>query len=100
MIGLATDWIGPWAAVAVANLSYLIPSSPGAIGTFEFAVRTGLVSHGASAAQAALFGLALHAWLLISVTGAGGVVFLVHRAKRPEHKPLLAEIETLPVELP
>ncbi len=100
MIGLATDWIGPWAAVAVANLSYLIPSSPGAIGTFEFAVKSGLMSHGASEAQSALFGLALHTWLLLSVTGAGGLIFLVHRARRPEHKPLLEEIETLPAELP
>ncbi len=100
MIGLMTDWIGPWAAVSVANLSYLIPSSPGAIGTFEFAVKSGLMSHGASEAQSALFGLALHAWLLVSVTGAGGLIFLVHRAKRPEHKPLLEEIETLPAEMP
>ncbi len=100
LIGLATDWIGPWQAVSVANLSYLIPSSPGAIGTFEFAVKTGLVTHGASEAQAALYGLALHAWLLISVTGAGGLIFLIHRAKRPEHKPLLEEIDTLPAELP
>jgi len=100
MIGLASDWIGPWAAVSVANLSYLIPSSPGAIGTFEFAVKSGLSSHGASEAQSALFGLALHAWLLISVTGAGGLIFLVHRARRPGHKPLLEEIETLPTELP
>ncbi len=87
-------------AVSVANLSYLIPSSPGAIGTFEFAVKSGLMSHGASESQSALFGLALHAWLLISVTGAGGLIFLLHRAKRPEHKPLLEEFETLPAELP
>jgi len=100
LIGLTTDWIGPWQAVSVANLSYLIPSSPGAIGTFEFAVKTGLITHGASGASAALYALALHAWLLVSVTGAGGLIFLIHRAKRPEHKPLLEEIETLPAELP
>ena len=36
LVGLAVDSsIGPWQAVSVANLSYLIPSSPGAIGTFE-----------------------------------------------------------------
>ncbi len=100
LIGLGTDWIGPWQAVSVANLSYLIPSSPGGIGTFEFAVKTGLMTHGASGASAALYALALHAWLLVSVTGAGGLIFLIHRAKRPEHKPLLEEIETLPAELP
>jgi len=100
LIGLVTDRIGPWQAVSAANLSYLIPSSPGAIGTFELAVRTSLVSHGAVASQAAIYGLALHAWLLISVTGAGGVIFLIHRFKIHNTKPLFKEIETLPVELP
>ena len=73
-VGLITDPVGPWQAVSVANLSYLIPSSPGAIGTFEWAVKTSLMSHGALEAPSALFGLALHAWLLISVTGAGGII--------------------------
>lgn len=100
LIGLVTNRIGPWQAVSVANLSYLIPSSPGAIGTFEWAVKTSLVSHGAAVPQAALFGLGLHAWLLISITGAGGIIFLVHRFKIHNHKPLLEEIETLPAELP
>ena len=100
LIGLPSDWLGPWEAVSFGNLSYMLPSSPGAIGTFEWAVKTSLVSHGAPAAQSALFGLALHAWLLISVTGAGGLVFLIHRAKIHNHKPLLEEIETLPEELP
>ena len=70
--GLGLNRIGPWQAVSVANLSYLIPSSPGAIGTFEWAVKSSLISHGAPEGQAALFGLALHAWLLVSVTGVGG----------------------------
>lgn len=100
LIGLATDPIGPWQAVSVANLSYLIPSSPGAIGTFEWAVKTSLVSHGAAEPQAALYGLALHAWLLISVTGAGGLIFLIHRFRIHNHTPLFEEIETLPTELP
>jgi len=100
LIGLVTDKTGPWAAVAVANLSYLIPSSPGAIGTLDLAVTADLAMHGAAAAQAAPFALLVHAWLLVSVTGAGGLIFLIHRASRPEHKPLLEEIETLPVEMP
>jgi glycosyltransferase 2 family protein len=100
LIGLVTDRIGPWQAVSVANLSYLIPSSPGAIGTFEWAVKTSLAGHGAPKAAAALYGLALHAWLLISVTGAGGIMFLIHRARIHNHTPLLAEIGTLPTELP
>lgn len=100
LLGVVTDAIGPWQAVSVANLSYLIPSSPGAIGTFEWAVKSALVAHGAREAQAAVFGLAIHAWLLISITGAGGVIFLVHRARIHNHTPLLEEIETLPAELP
>jgi glycosyltransferase 2 family protein len=99
-IGLVVERVGPWQAVSVANLSYLIPSSPGAIGTFEWAVKTALVSHGAAVSSAALYGLAMHAWLLISVTGAGGVLFLVHRARIHNHASLVKEIEMLPAELP
>ncbi len=100
LLGLAVDRIGPWQAVSVANLSYLIPSSPGAIGTFEFAVKTALVSHGAAEQTAAVFALALHAWLLLSVTGAGGVIFLLHRFRTLPHKPLLEDIHELPETLP
>lgn len=100
LLGVPTDRIGPWLAVSFANLSYLIPSSPGAIGPFELAVKTSLVSHGAPDSQSALFGLVLHAWLLVSITGAGGIIFLMHRFKIHNDKPLLAEIETLPDQLP
>jgi glycosyltransferase 2 family protein len=100
LFAMKGDSLGAWEAVSFGNLSYLLPSSPGAIGTFEWAVKTSLVSHGAQDAPSALFGLALHVWLLISVTGAGGVVFLVHRARIHNRTPLLEEIETLPGELP
>ena len=96
LVGLMVDRIGPWQAVSVANLSYLIPSSPGAIGTFEWAVKASLVSHGAAEGPSALFALALHAWLLLSVTGAGGLIFLVHRFRTPPHKPMLEDIHELP----
>ncbi len=99
LIGLTVDRIGPWQAVSVANLSYLIPSSPGAIGTFEWAIKTSLSSHGAPQGQAALFGLALHAWLLVSVTGVGGALFLWHRFHTLPHKPLLEDIHELPHQL-
>jgi len=100
LFAIVSDSRGPWEAVSFGNLSYLLPSSPGAIGTFEWALKTSLVSHGAPDAQAALFGLVLHAWLLISVTGAGGITFMVHRARVHNHKPLLDSIDTLPSELP
>ena len=100
LVGLTVDAIGPWQAVSVANLSYLIPSSPGAIGTFEWAVKTALVSHGASESLSAVFALSLHAWLLLSVTGVGGMIFLVHRLRTSPHHPLLQDIEVLPDKLP
>ena len=56
--------------------------------------------HGASAAQAGLYGLLVHVWLLLVITAAGGGMFLVHRLHRARRKPLLEEIETLPAELP
>ncbi|HEY0163345.1 MAG TPA: lysylphosphatidylglycerol synthase transmembrane domain-containing protein [Edaphobacter sp.] len=100
LVGLGTDAAGPWEAVSFANLSYMLPSSPGAIGTFEWAVKSALASHGAAQGQSAIFGLAIHAWMLVSVTGAGGIIFLLHRIRIHNHKPLLEEIETLPSELP
>jgi len=100
LIGLANSAAGCWQAVSVGNLSYLIPSSPGGIGTFEWAVKTSLVSHGAPESIAALFSLAVHVWLLVSITAVGGALFFFHRFKIHNHKPLLQEIETLPVELP
>ena len=99
-IGLSVDRIAPWLAVSFANLSYMIPSSPGAIGPFELAVKTALTAHGADPSHAAIFGLALHAWLLVSVTGAGGLIFLLHRFQTPPHKPLLDDVGSLPAELP
>jgi hypothetical protein len=100
LVGLAVDSLGPWEAVSFANLSYMLPSSPGAIGPFEWAVKTSLVRHGSPQALSAVFGLAIHAWMLISVTGAGGLIFLIHRIRIHNHTPLLEEIETLPTELP
>jgi len=100
LLGIPVDRIAPWLAVSFANLSYLVPSSPGAIGPFELAVKTSLVNHGASVGQAAVFGLAIHAWMLVSVTGAGGIIFLIHRIRIHNHKPLFVEIEQLPTELP
>ncbi len=100
LLAIPVDRIAPWLAVSFANLSYLIPSSPGSLGPFELAVKTSLASHGASISQAAVFGLAIHAWLLVSVTGAGGVIFLLHRIRIHNHTPLYTEIEQLPTELP
>ena len=99
LIGLQSDPLGPWNCVAFVNLSFLIPSSPGGIGPFEAAAQKSLATHGAHPGAAALFGLALHLWMLITITGVGGGWFLYHRYRAGQHESLLEEIETLP-ELP
>ena len=100
LVGLQTTLAGPWGAVAHANLSFLIPSSPGGIGPFEWACKQALTRFGASAAAGGMFGLLIHAWLLVSITAVGGGMFLVHRLHLARRKPLLEEIDSLPVELP
>lgn len=100
LIGLKTDWAGPWQAVSQANLSFLIPSSPGGIGPFEWACKDALLRHGVTDSAAAIFGLMIHAWLLVVLTGVGGAWFLVHRFGMAARKPLVQELETLPAELP
>ncbi len=100
LIALPGDWAAPWQTVAVANLSFLIPSSPGGIGPFEWACKSTLINHGASPAAGGVFGLLIHAWLLITLTAVGGAMFLQHRLHLARRKPLLEEIETLPATLP
>ncbi len=100
LIALPGDWAAPWQTVAVANLSFLIPSSPGGIGPFEWACKSTLINHGAGPAASGVFGLLIHAWLLISITGVGGAMFLQHRLHMNQRKPLLEEMDTLPARLP
>ena len=100
LVALRTDATGPWQAVSQANLSFLIPSSPGGIGPFEWACKDALVRHGAPPPAAGLFGLLIHAWLFVSITGVGGALFLMHRLHRARRKPLVEELDTLPAELP
>jgi uncharacterized protein (TIRG00374 family) len=99
-IGLVSDAVGPWQATAEANLSFLIPSSPGGIGPFELACKDAMMRHGATPGDSGLYGLLVHLWLLASITAVGGSMFLVHRLQLARRKPLLEEIETLPVKLP
>ncbi len=99
-VGLVSDKVGPWQAAAEANLSFLIPSSPGGIGPFELACKDALVRHGASPVSSGLFGLLMHLYLLIGITGVGGIWFMAHRLQRAPREPLAVELETLPAELP
>lgn len=100
LLGIVTDWAGPWQAVSQANLSFLIPSSPGGLGTFDLACKDALQRHGASDAAALAFSLLVHGWLLIILTSVGGLWFLVHRLHRARRLPLVEELETLPAQLP
>lgn len=100
ILGVESSPIGPWQAVATANFAFLIPSAPGGIGPFEWATQTAMVAHGATPAQALGFALAMHAWMLITITGVGGAMFLAHRIRNTMRKPLLDEIDTLPSHLP
>jgi uncharacterized protein (TIRG00374 family) len=99
-LGLVSDPVGPWQATAEANLSFLIPSSPGGIGPFELACKDAMMRHGASLGDSAIYGLLVHLWLLLTITAVGGGMFLVHRISQVRSKPLLEEIEELPVGLP
>jgi uncharacterized membrane protein YbhN (UPF0104 family) len=98
-LGVESGPAGPWQAVAGANLSFLVPSSPGGIGPFELATKTALVSHGADPVRATLYGLALHVWMLVVITGVGGAMFMAHRVRAAARKPLFKEIEILPDKL-
>lgn len=100
LVALRTDAIGPWQAVSQGNLSFLIPSSPGGIGPFEWACKDALVRHGTQPSAAGLFALLVHAWLFVSITGVGGGMFLMHRLHRARRRPLSEELETLPAQLP
>ncbi len=99
-VGLQSDVIGPWQAAAEANLSFLIPSSPGGIGPFELACKDALVRHGASPVASGLFGLLMHLYLLIGITAVGGIWFFAHRMQRVRRESLAVELDTLPAELP
>jgi uncharacterized protein (TIRG00374 family) len=94
------DWGAPLQTVSLANFAFLVPSAPGGIGTFEWASQNALKIHNVASSQAGLFGLLIHVWLLVTITGVGGGMFLVHRFGRRTRKPLIEEIETLPAELP
>jgi glycosyltransferase 2 family protein len=98
--GARLDWGAPLQTVALANFAFLVPSAPGGIGTFEWASQNALKIHNVAPVSAGLFGLLIHVWLLVTITGVGGGMFLVHRFGRGPRKPLIEEIDTLPAELP
>ncbi len=99
-LGAQLDWGAPLQTVSLANFAFLVPSAPGGIGPFEWACQNALKIHYVAGPAAALFGLLIHLWLLVTITGVGGAMFFMHRLHQARRKPLLEEIETLPAELP
>jgi len=100
LIGITSDVSAPWQALVLSNLFYMLPSMPGAIGTFETAAKFAMTSHNVSGTPAALYALLVHVVILFVITTVGGICFLIHRRHAGLHEPLLEEIETLPQELP
>ncbi len=101
LLDIAVGHRGPWLALSLSNLSFLLPSSPGAIGTYEFASQFSMVSQGAQPTIAALYGLLVHLVVFFSVTAVGGIAFLLHRVQRGSAtKPLTEDLAGLPSELP
>ena len=101
LLSIAVGHRGPWLSLSLSNLSFLLPSSPGAIGTYEFAAQFSMVSQGAQPTIAALYGLMVHLIVFFSVTTVGGIAFLLHRVQRGSaSKPLTEDLAELPSELP
>lgn len=83
-LSLNVAWIAPWQALVLANLSTLLPSTPGYIGTFDYAAKVALTTQGVSQALASYFALLVHSLVWIPITVAGGIAFLILRT-RPKH---------------
>lgn len=101
MLDVAVLPRGPWLAVVLSNLGFLIPSSPGAIGVYENFCKAAMTSQGAAPGISGLYGILVHVVVFFSVTIAGGIAFLVHRAARgAATRPLRDDLADLPDELP
>ncbi len=96
MVGIGARSIAAVQALVFSNLSYLIPSSPGAVGTFETAATIALTGHGVPKPTAAVYAVLVHVIILGSITAVGGIFFLLHRYHLSTRKPLREEIEELP----
>ncbi|MFN2975776.1 lysylphosphatidylglycerol synthase transmembrane domain-containing protein [Terriglobus aquaticus] len=101
MLDIAVLPRGPWLAVTLSNLGFLIPSSPGAIGVYENFCKAAMTSQGAAPGISGLYGILVHVVVFFSVTIAGGIAFLAHRVARgAATRPLRDDLAELPSELP
>jgi uncharacterized protein (TIRG00374 family) len=81
-LALAVQWIAPWQALVLANLSTLLPSTPGYVGTFDYAAKLALTTKGVSQSTAGFYALLVHAMVWIPITSAGGISALILRSRR------------------
>jgi hypothetical protein len=75
-----------WLAMALlaANLSAIVPSSPGYVGTFHAAILAMLLLAGVERNAATAYAVVVHAVLWVGITFAGGVAYLLLRGKAPQ----------------
>ncbi len=100
LLGITANFVAPWQALVLSNLSYMLPSTPGAIGTFEYFAKIAMTTHHVPDTLAALYALLVHVLILSAITAVGGIFFLLHRYHTSTRTPLMQEIETLPEGLP
>jgi glycosyltransferase 2 family protein len=72
-VGLNLDVIPvvPWFAMAAGTLATLLPSGPGYLGTFDYAVREVVSWQGVPVGTAGAYAVAVHAALWVPLTAAG-----------------------------
>lgn len=71
--------LAPWLSMAAGTLATTIPSTPGAIGTFDYFAARGFAAFGTSPELAAAFALSVHTLLWVPATIAGLPVLLIPR---------------------
>lgn len=99
LLGVDVHFLAPWQALVLSNLSYMLPSTPGAIGTFEYFAKIAMTTHHVPETLAALYAVLVHVVILSAITAVGGIYFLVHRYHMSTRASLIEEIETLPESL-
>ena len=71
-----------WLALPVGTLATLIPSTPGYIGTFDYATVRAMTELGNVPAAATAYALLVHILLWLPLTVVGGMYFLIYPAKK------------------
>jgi uncharacterized protein (TIRG00374 family) len=75
-LDVSTPPIAAWAAMTLASLSTLLPSSPGYVGPYHYFAMVGLAAFGAPKSTAAAFAFLSHAVLYLVITLWGGYLLI------------------------